>query len=357
MGRKKMVVEFSSPNIAKPFYGGNLRSTIIGAFMSNLHEGAGWEVVRLNHLGDWNKQCAVLGVGFKMFGDECELDEAPVQHLNEVYARASNVLEQEQKIIDAPKDTEDGAKHDEIKRLRSEKVRKEGVDADVQLHYREMSAGKEKAIDQWETFRQVAIERYKKIYARLDVKFDFYMGESKVSSKNMDQILSLMDFSGLTDRTYEGNAVVNFSKYVPGKFGESLGIGLVLDRENRALQLMRDVGALLDYDESFEFDEMIYVVPPGRELRVKQMFKTVELIAKPNLRRRIKAFTLGNILSKDDEKPSFLDDMFQEVTETAHYEMQNAGGGQRFTLGLGHGSTADHLGITSLKVQDMGGLM
>lgn len=89
LGRKKVVIEFSSPNMAKPFHAGHLRSTIIGGFLSNLYEGAGWEVVRMNYLGDWGKQYGVLAVGFEKYGDEEELARNPIGHLYSVYVKIS----------------------------------------------------------------------------------------------------------------------------------------------------------------------------------------------------------------------------------------------------------------------------
>ena len=99
---KKVIVEFSSPNIAKPFHAGHLRSTIIGAFLANVHEACGWKVIRMNYLGDWGKQFGLLAVGFEMFGKEELLEKDPIQHLYEVYVKVNTVVNDE-KIEDAKK--------------------------------------------------------------------------------------------------------------------------------------------------------------------------------------------------------------------------------------------------------------
>lgn len=99
---KKVIVEFSSPNIAKPFHAGHLRSTIIGAFLANVHEACGWEVVRMNYLGDWGKQFGLLAVGYEMFGSEESLRMDPIQHLYEVYVKVNSVVYDE-KVEDARK--------------------------------------------------------------------------------------------------------------------------------------------------------------------------------------------------------------------------------------------------------------
>lgn len=99
---KKIIVEFSSPNIAKPFHAGHLRSTIIGAFLSNVYEASGWDVIRMNYLGDWGKQFGLLAVGFEMFGKEELLEKDPIQHLYEVYVKINTVVYDE-KVEDAQK--------------------------------------------------------------------------------------------------------------------------------------------------------------------------------------------------------------------------------------------------------------
>jgi arginyl-tRNA synthetase len=98
---KHMLIDFSSPNIAKPFHAGHLRSTIIGAVVANLYEAQGWRVTRLNYLGDWGTQYGLLSVGFDRFGNEEKLLENPIRHLFDVYVAANEVKAQEKAKIDA----------------------------------------------------------------------------------------------------------------------------------------------------------------------------------------------------------------------------------------------------------------
>ena len=108
-GAKKIIVEFSSPNIAKPFHAGHLRSTIIGGFLSSLYECAGWDVVRMNYLGDWGKQYGVLAVGYERFGNEEALSTNPIGHLYDVYVKTNSLLKDEEDSIKA--------KREEVKNL------------------------------------------------------------------------------------------------------------------------------------------------------------------------------------------------------------------------------------------------
>ncbi|KAK3044643.1 hypothetical protein LTS18_000737, partial [Coniosporium uncinatum] len=103
-GKQKMIVEFSSPNIAKPFHAGHLRSTIIGGFLANLYEGAGWDVTRMNYLGDWGKQFGVLALGFEKYGSEEELVKNPIGHLFDVYVKISREQKEEADKVAGPQE-------------------------------------------------------------------------------------------------------------------------------------------------------------------------------------------------------------------------------------------------------------
>jgi arginyl-tRNA synthetase len=117
---KKVIVEFSSPNIAKPFHAGHLRSTIIGSFIANVHEACGWNVTRMNYLGDWGKQFGLLAVGFEMFGKEELLAKDPIQHLYEVYVKINTVVYDE-KVEDAKKHGVDWPPPEKDKKAKNDK--------------------------------------------------------------------------------------------------------------------------------------------------------------------------------------------------------------------------------------------
>lgn len=155
--KKKMVIDFSSPNIAKPFHAGHLRSTIIGGFLSNLYEGMGWDVVRLNYLGDWGKQYGVLAIGFDYFGSEEELVKNPIGHLYDIYVRVSNIQKEEAdkaKALKAEvaKDKEEG-KDTSAKEAEIKKIEEEGIDEKARQYFKGMVDGEPKAIGIWKRFR------------------------------------------------------------------------------------------------------------------------------------------------------------------------------------------------------------
>jgi arginyl-tRNA synthetase len=156
-GAKKMIVEFSSPNIAKPFHAGHLRSTIIGGFLANLYEGAGWEVIRMNYLGDWGKQYGVLAIGFDLFGNEEELVKNPIGHLYDIYVRVSSIQHDEAEQVKALKaeiaklkeEGKNGAEQEE----KIKKIEAEGIDEQARKYFKGMVDGEPKAIGIWKRFR------------------------------------------------------------------------------------------------------------------------------------------------------------------------------------------------------------
>ncbi len=156
-GAKKMIVEFSSPNIAKPFHAGHLRSTIIGGFLANLYEGAGWDVVRMNYLGDWGKQYGVLAIGFDLYGNEEELVKNPIGHLYDIYVRVSSVQHEEAEQMkalkaEAAKLKEEGKDASE-QEAKIKKIEEEGIDEQARKYFKGMVDGEPKALGIWKRFR------------------------------------------------------------------------------------------------------------------------------------------------------------------------------------------------------------
>lgn len=302
-------------------------------------------------IGDWGKQYGVLGVGLGMFGNETRLEEYPIRHLHDVYIRTNKVLAEEQKIIEASTDADD----DDAKIKRAAIVEKDGVVAQARLHFNAMCDGDSAEIEMWRWYRDLCIWRYTESYARLNIEFDEYMGESMVSEESMEAASKLMDDQRLTESS-DGTTIVDFSKHVAGRRGRAFGKGLVRKDDGTREHLTRDMGALFDREKSLKFDKMIYVVAAGREMHLRQLFKVIELTGKPDLLSCISLVTFGRIRSnglKPRGPVRFLDDIFREISNIMHDVMKQDGG--NFTQGLEPGSTADILGISCIVVQDLSG--
>ncbi|RMZ70184.1 hypothetical protein GMOD_00000244 [Pyrenophora seminiperda CCB06] len=343
-GQKRIVIEFSSPNIAKPFHQGHLRSTIIGGFLANLYKGAGWDVVRLNYLGDWGKQYGLLALGFKMFGDDKVLEGDPIHHLYQIYVKINSLLADERKEIEQlEKDRKDASK-----------LRNEGLDEQARKYFKAMCDNDPEAISMWKKFRELSIQRYKEAYTRLNIHFDEYAGESLVREESMKIAQKQLESKGLLEES-QGAAIVDFSKHVPGKVGKALGKALIRKTDGTSLYLTRDVGALFERNEHFKFDQMMYVVASDQELHLKQLFKLIELTGNEDLHSRITHVNFGLVLGMSTRRGTvvFLDDVLKDVGEKMHEVMRK--NETKYAQVADPERTADVLGISSVMVQDMSG--
>jgi arginyl-tRNA synthetase len=247
-GRKRIIVEFSSPNIAKPFHAGHLRSTIIGGFLSNLYAAGGWEVIRINYLGDWGKQYGLLALAFERYGDEAALERDPINHLYELYVRINKERDAEKEQIASLK-----AKGEDTAALEAG-----SLDEQARQYFKKMTDGDAAAVAQWKRFRDLSITRYKATYARLNIHFDEYSGESQVTEAAMEAQGRKLEEMGIATES-DGAMLVDFAKLIPGKEGKRLERPLVRKKDGTALYLTRDISELLGRYDKYHFDEMIYV--------------------------------------------------------------------------------------------------
>jgi len=172
-----IVVEFSSPNIAKPFHVGNLRSTIIGNFVSNLNSFCGNNVIRLNYLGDWGTQFGILSLAYDYFGDDNKLAKNPLKHLFEVYVKGNNEC------------------------TNSEEWRERAKQRFNLLESKQNSD----VLKQWLKFRELSVNELKTLYSRLGINFDEFHSESMYSKASLEVIEELRQL-GLIEKSDEDEA-------------------------------------------------------------------------------------------------------------------------------------------------------
>ncbi|KAJ1334970.1 arginyl-tRNA synthetase [Microdochium nivale] len=345
-GPKRMVVEFSSPNIAKPFHAGHLRSTIIGGFLAKLYEGAGYDVKRINYLGDWGKQYGLLALGYERYGSDEELEKDPINHLFTVYVKINQ-------DVGAEKDQAE-ALVKEGKPEEAQKVKDNGLDEQARNYFKAMTEQEPKAIAQWKKFRALSIERYKQTYARLNIEYDEYSGESQVSEEAMAKTTAKLIEMGIAEES-EGALIVDFSKHVPGKAGKSLEKPIIRRKDGTSLYLTRDISELLNRAEKYKFDEMIYVIASQQDLHVKQFFKIVELMGYKELAAKCRHINFGLVLGMSTRKGTvkFLDDILRDVGDFMHDVMRK--NEEKYKQVENPDKVADIVGISSVMVQDQSG--
>ena len=343
-GKKTMIVEFSSPNIAKPFHAGHLRSTIIGGFLSKLYAGAGWNVLRINYLGDWGKQYGLLALAWEKWGDEEALLADPINHLFNLYVRINQEMGTEKEAIDAKK-----AKGEDVTQLEAD-----SLDEQARRYFSRMTDGEPEAVKLWQRFRDLSIVRYKKTYARLNIEFDVYSGESQVPEEDMASAAKIISEKGVSEDS-NGAVLIDFSKHVPGKAGKSLEKAVIRKKDGTALYLTRDISELTNRHKKYQFDHMIYVVASQQDLHLKQLFKTVELMGDEEIAKKCQHINFGMVLGMSTRKGTvkFLDDILRDVGEKMHEVMKK--NEDKYAQIENPEAVADILGISSVMVQDMTG--
>lgn len=353
-GQKKIIVEFSSPNIAKPFHAGHLRSTIIGGFLANLYSVMGWDVIKMNYLGDWGKQYGLLANGYKAFGSEGELLKDPINHLFDVYVKISKIVADQEGPIKELKEQikakrEKNEDYSDIQ-LELDKLVDVSEDEKARRYFKSMEDGDKDALSLWTRFRDLSIEKYKQTYARLNIDFDVYSGESQIKNESMTSAYETMRKTGIAGEA-DGAMIADFTKHGAKKLGKAI----IVRKDGTPLYLTRDIGAILERDEEYHFDKMIYVVASQQDLHLAQLFKITELMGYKDLASRCQHINFGMVRGMSTRKGTvkFLNDILGDVRDKMHEVMKK--NEDKYSQVENPERTADILGITSVMVQDMTG--
>jgi arginyl-tRNA synthetase len=353
-GRKKIIIEFSSPNIAKPFHAGHLRSTIIGGFLANLYTILGWEVIKMNYLGDWGKQYGLLANGYKRYGSEEELLKDPINHLFDVYVKINNDVAKQEAPIKELKDqikTKQEKNEDATELERDlENLLQESEDENARRYFKSMEDGNQDALALWKRFRDLSIEKYKKTYARLNIDFDVYSGESQIKPDSLKSAYNTMEKTGVSELSQEA-LIVDFSKHGAKKLGKAI----IVRKDGTPLYLTRDIGAILEREQTYHFDKMVYVVAAQQDLHLAQLFKVTELMGHKDIADRCQHINFGMVRGMSTRKGTvkFLDDILKDVGDKMHEVMRK--NAVKYEQVEDPYKTADTLGITAVMVQDMTG--
>jgi len=322
---KKVLIEFSSPNIAKPFHAGHLRSTIIGGFLSNLYQAMGWEVTRMNYLGDWGKQFGLLAVGYYKYGKEDLLASDPIHHLFDVYVRINK--DKEQEIKDGISVTD-------------------SIDCKAKLFFKKIESGDEEALKLWKTFRSLSIDKYICTYARLNIHFDVYSGESQVPRDTIRKAMELIKDNNLLEQS-DGATLIDLTK-----FNKKLGKTVIKKSDGTTLYLTRDVGAAIDRYEKYHFDKMIYVIATQQDLYVSQLFETIKQLGF-NWANNLEHVNFGMVKGMSTRKGTvvFLDNILEEAKDKALTVMK--GDQVKYSRIEDPEKVADLIGVSAVMIQDM----
>ncbi|KAG0086106.1 Arginyl-tRNA synthetase [Podila epicladia] len=314
VGKGQVVaIDYSSPNIAKPFHGGHLRGTILGNFTTRLLRGFGYKVIGINYLGDWGKQYGLLAVGFERYGSEEKLLEDPIKHLFDVYVRVNQDAKENEAV------------HDEAR-----------------AYFKKMEDGDEAALKIWSRFRDLSIVKYKDIYARLNIAFDVYSGESQVTD-GMERALKMLHEKKLLTES-DGALIVDLTAY-------KLGVCVVQKKDGTTLYITRDIGAALERYEKYGFEHMYYIVASQQDLHLKQLFKILELLGF-EWAKKVTHLNFGMVGGMSTRKGTvvFLEDILEETRDSMHEVMKK--NEHKYAQIEDPLQVADNIGISAIMIQD-----
>ncbi len=243
---KTVVLDYSSPNVAKPFHIGHLGTTVIGHSLKLLHEFAGWNCVGINYLGDWGTQFGKLLVAYKKWGNRVDIEAGGIDKLVELYVRINNA------IAEAP----DG----------------EALANESRAEFHKMEEGDEENITLWKWFIEISLAEYEKTYRQLGITFDSYKGESFYTDKMPAQVALLREKNLL--KIDDGASIVDLSEW-------NMPPCLILKRDGSTLYPTRDIAAAVYRKEHYGFDRAIYVTSSQQCLHFQQWFKVLEMMGYP----------------------------------------------------------------------------
>ncbi|HEM3202573.1 TPA: arginine--tRNA ligase [Streptococcus suis 8830] len=230
---RNVTIDMSSPNIAKPFSVGHLRSTVIGDTLANIHEKLGYKPIRINHLGDWGKQFGMLIVAYKLWGDKAAVEADPISELLKLYVR-----------------------------INAEAEEKPELDDEARQWFKKLEDGDPEAHELWQWFRDESLVEFNRIYDKLDVTFDSYNGEAFYNDK-MDEGIQILEEKGLLQES-KGARIVNLESY-------NLPPALIMKTDGATLYITRDMATAMYRKRTYDFVKSIYVVGQEQINHFKQL--------------------------------------------------------------------------------------
>lgn len=238
---KKIVIDYSAPNIAKPFHIGHLRSTVIGGALYNIYKYLGYTVTGVNHLGDYGTQFGKLIEGYKLWGQEYNIDENPIEELTKIYIRINEACKQDEQVLE-----------------------------NCRNNFKKLEDGDEYCTKVWEKFRSLSLKEFKKVYELLGSKFDSWNGEAFYSDK-MPEVIDILSKTGRLVES-QGAKIIDLES-------EGINTPCIIEKSNGSTTYAtRDLAAILYRARTYDFDKALYVTSYEQVLHFKQVFEVAKLL-------------------------------------------------------------------------------
>lgn len=238
---KNIVVDYSSPNIAKPFHIGHLRSTVIGGALYNIYKYLGYNVTGVNHLGDYGTQFGKLIEGYKLWGNEYNIDKDPINELTKIYVRINQACKEDENILNACRD-----------------------------NFKKLEDGDPYCVELWQKFKNLSLKEFQRVYDLLGSKFDSWNGESFYSDK-MPEVIEKLEKSGKLVES-QGAKIIDLED-------EGINTPCIIEKSNGSTTYAtRDLAAILYRARTYDFDKVLYLTSYEQALHFKQVFTVAKYL-------------------------------------------------------------------------------
>ena len=237
---QNIVIDYSAPNIAKPFHIGHLRSTVIGGALYNIYKYLGYNVTGINHLGDYGTQFGKLIEGYKRWGSEYNIDENPIDELTKIYIRINQACKDDESILE-----------------------------ECRNNFKKLEDGDPYCVELWNKFKDVSLKEFQKVYDILGSKFDSWNGEAFYSDK-MVEIIEILEKSGKLVKS-EGAKIINLDD-------KGMAPCIIEKSNGSSTYATRDLAAIMYRARTYDFDKALYVTSYEQVLHFKQVFETAKLL-------------------------------------------------------------------------------
>lgn len=238
---KNIVIDYSAPNIAKPFHIGHLRSTVIGGALYNIYKYLGYNVTGVNHLGDYGTQFGKLIEGYKMWGEEYDIEKDPINELTKIYIRINEACKNDEQILE-----------------------------NCRNNFKKLEDGDSYCVEIWKKFRKLSLQEFQKVYDLLGSKFDSWNGESFYSDK-MPEVIDLLQKTGKLVES-QGAKIIDLED-------KGINTPCIIEKSNGSTTYAtRDLAAILYRARTYDFDKALYVTSYEQVLHFKQVFEVAKLL-------------------------------------------------------------------------------
>ncbi len=238
---KNIVIDYSAPNIAKPFHIGHLRSTVIGGALYNIYKYLGYNVTGVNHLGDYGTQFGKLIEGYKMWGEEYDIEKDPINELTKIYIRINEACKNDEQILE-----------------------------NCRNNFKKLEDGDPYCVEIWKKFRELSLQEFQKVYDLLGSKFDSWNGESFYSDK-MPEVIDILQKTGKLVES-QGAKIIDLED-------KGINTPCIIEKSNGSTTYAtRDLAAILYRARTYDFDKALYVTSYEQVLHFKQVFEVAKLL-------------------------------------------------------------------------------